>query len=511
MDGGGPKLHDAMDRSDTPRHGPPVRAGRDGRGSPREASDTGPAPLRPGRPASLRDGRATRPGGEEGGRAGAGAFHQPLRGPGPRAGLPRLSALSGAGRGPGDPLQDARGAPAQPRRGHGRTGEADGGLRGPRGGAGGPVRVRPGRRHGDDRPPGAAGGPGRVDRGRGRVHARAPRLLGALGAPRRRHLPDELVSRAGPPRRPGLGADPVRPVAPALAPGGGALHGPLRPPRGAGRRLVGPDHAEGRGRAGAPGRDDRGEPGARLRPRLLRTVRGPRAPGRRDDRPGAGLPRARRQPRGHARIRRRGHPALRAVVRALLRRGVRDRPRVLRLERQRMLGAGPARRPGHAAPLGGDALPRPPGHARDLPPVVLERRRHRRIRRDLHGRGPGQLLHRAPAGREIRAECPADRLAARPDLAPDDRPRGPAPGRLLRVAGAGQHRAGDPGPQGDGQPELAVQPGLRPRGEGRGDDPQPARPRSVLRLLPEHLPRLRLQDLPVRRPQARAGRLRSGL
>jgi hypothetical protein len=48
---------------------------------------------------------------------------------------------------------------------------------------------------------------------------------------------------------------------------------------------------------------------------------------------------------------------------------------------------------------------------------------------------------------------PVDRLAPGLGLAADDRPRGPAPGRLLRLAGARQHRVGPPGPRRHGQPE----------------------------------------------------------
>ena len=48
--------------------------------------------------------------------------------------------------------------------------------------------------------------------------------------------------------------------------------------------------------------------------------------------------------------------------------------------------------------------------------------------------------------------------------------------------------------EGDGQPGRPLQPGLRPRRQGHRDDPQPARDRPVLRLLPQDLSRLRLED-----------------
>ena len=66
-----------------------------------------------------------------------------------------------------------------------------------------------------------------------------------------------------PPRRPGLGADAVRPLAPALAPGGGALHGPVRPAR-AGRswrRRGGSSAASRRGRGGRRSRSSRARRG----------------------------------------------------------------------------------------------------------------------------------------------------------------------------------------------------------------------------------------------------------
>ena len=309
------------------------------------------------------------------------------------------------------------------------------------GGPGGQLRVRPRHRHRDDRPARSRGGAGAVSRRRDRLHARAARLLGAVGAPSRDHVSAELVSGPGASRRARLGADPVRPLASALVSGGGALRGPVRPARGPGGGLVGADHrAPGLG-AGPTARDDRGEPVARLRAGLLRPVRGPRTPRRRDAGPGGRVPRAPGQRRAGPGLRRRGPAALRALVRPLLRRRVRDLDLVLRLERQRVLGTGAARRPGDAAADGGRALPRPPGHARDLPPVVLERRRDRRLRRDVHGRGARQRHHRPPARRQVRPERPADRLAAGPGLAADDRPRGPPAGGLLRLAGARQRRA----------------------------------------------------------------------
>ena len=228
-----------------------------------------------------------------------------------------------------------------------------------------------------------------------------------------------------------------------------------------------------------------------------------------DHGPGPRLPRARRQRPACPRLRLRGHPALREVVRALLRHRVRDRPLVLRLERQRVLGPGPARRPGDEAAHGRPAVHRPPGHPRDLPPVVVEHRRHQWICRDVHGRGAGQLLHRAAARRQVRPQRPADHLARGADLAAHDRPRGSAAGRLLRLAAQGGHRADHPGPGDDGQPQHPVQPGLRPRRQGRRDDPQPPGRRAVLRLLPPALHRLCLQDPALRRLQARAHRLRS--
>ena len=359
--------------------------------------------------------------------------------------------------GPGDPVEDAGGAPAQPRGGDGHAGAPDGGRRGPGRGPGRrSFAFDPEHRHDHDRP--ARSRRSRraqsVD-GRDRLHARAARLLGALGAPSRDHLSAELVSGPGAPRRRAAGSG--RRSSPGTSPGirrrGITRSGSTCPrARWSPRRAGSPEPDASR--AGPAARDDRRQPVARLRAGLLRPVRDPRTPRRRDAGPGGLVPRAPGQRRADPRLRRRGHPALRALVRPLLRRRVRDRPLVLRLERQRVLGARAARRPGDAAAVGGRALPRPPGHARDLPPVVLERRRDRRLRRDVHGRGARQRLHRAAARRQVRPERPADRLAAGPELAADDRPRGPPAGGLLRLAGQGQRRAGDPGPQGDGQPRT---------------------------------------------------------
>ena len=257
------------------------------------------------------------------------------------------------------------------------------------------------------------------------------------------HVPAQLVPGAGPPRRPRLGADAVRPLAPALAPGGGPLHGAVRPARRPGRRLVGPDHVGARGRARAgSGVDDRGEPRARLRAASART--GSRPASGRPARRSSGSTRfpehagnAERDPR----LRLRGHPALRAVVRPVLRRRVRDRPVVLRLERQRVLGPGPARRPGDAAPLG-----RGSGTSTTWSPT---RRCHQWFWNVVGTDGYAEtfmdegLVNCFTALRldaKYGRNAPADRLAEGPDLAADDRPRGPPAVRLLRLAGTRQRR-----------------------------------------------------------------------
>ena len=71
---------------------------------------------------------------------------------------------------------------------------------------------------------------------------------------------------------------------------------------------------------------------------------------------------------------------------------------VLRVERQRVRRPGHDRRARlrHAAPR--PRVRRVPRLARDLPPVVVQPRRHQRLRRDVHGRGGGDVLH-PPAAR----------------------------------------------------------------------------------------------------------------
>ena len=122
--------------------------------------------------------------------------------------------------------------------------------------------------------------------------------------------------------------------------------------------------------------------------------------------------------------RRRGDPGLLAVVRAVTRTtqftvvGV-----VLRVERQRVRRPRHDRRARlrHAAP--GPRVRRVPRLARDLPPVVVQPRRHERLRRDVHGRGRGDVLH-APAARpEARQEQRLPGLAEGADVAAEHQPR----------------------------------------------------------------------------------------
>ena len=142
-----------------------------------------------------------------------------------------------------------------------------------------------------------------------------------------------------------------------------------------------------------------------------------RAAGRRDARPGRlASPSTRATPSAILEYACEVIPLYEQLVRPVLRRRVRDRPVVLRLERQRVLGPGPARRPGDAAPLGRRALPRPPGHPRDAAtsgsgtssaPTAMPRR--------SWTRGWSTASPRMRLDAKYGRNAPADRLAARAD------------------------------------------------------------------------------------------------
>ena len=290
-------------------------------------------------------------------------------------------------------------------------------------------------------PLGASRGAGGDGLGRGRFRGRLARLLGPLGASQRRHLPAQLVSDPGPPRRRKAGSG--RPSSPGTSPG-------------TRRRAItrfastSPRTRSWPRRAGSPSaaREDRAGRSSRSWPAPRATSPSSARTGSVTDerQVGATLVRVVSFPEHKSNAQRildyasEVIPLYERWFGPYLRRRVRDCPVVLRLERQRVLGPGPARRPGDAAPLGGCALPRPPGHARDDAPVVLERGRHRWLCRDVHGRGAGQRYDRDAARRQVRPQRSADRLARGAALAPDDRPRGPPAGRLLRLAGPRQRR-----------------------------------------------------------------------
>ena len=77
-------------------------------------------------------------------------------------------------------------------------------------------------------------------------------------------------------------------------------------------------------------------------------------------------------------------------------------------------------------PVGGCSLYRAPRHPRDDAPVVLERDRHRRLRRDVHGRGDRQ---RSDGSKRLDEKygrnAPLIVWDRRLELDADDRPRRP--------------------------------------------------------------------------------------
>ena len=188
-------------------------------------------------------------------------------------------------------------------------------------------------------------------------------------------------------RRGRLAADAVHPLAPAVLQRGRHLH---RPHRHAGRaegRLLGPGAIRSRRAATAgpwskpppvPLRDFTLLSSARYQEHAVAVRRRhdqmPRPAGARLVRPGDGPHRGR------------GDPRLQPAVRAVPVQAFHRRRELLRLERQRVRRPGHDRPPRlrHAAP--GQGLRRLPGLARDPAPVVVQRRRHQRLPRDLDGR-----------------------------------------------------------------------------------------------------------------------------
>ena len=310
-----------------------------------------------------------------------------------------------------------------------------------------------------------------------------------MGPVGRRHLPDQRPAAPGRPRRGRLAADAVRPVAPAVVRRGRRLRGDDHPP---GRR--GPRHP---GRAEVRDADhprpQAGRDRAVRRPGLRRlvqqAVQGVPAR-RRTAGPTAGRPPLLRLP--GARVlrdrnpedRRRGPAGLLGLVRAVPLRPVHRGRVVLRLERQRVRRPRHDRRAGLRDAAPGPRVRRVPGVARDLPPVVVQPRRHQRLLRTVPGRGGGRLLHPPAARPEARQEQRLPRLAAGPRVDAEHPPRELPVRRHVHGRPQRPDAPGRPGPAPVRPPVRPVHRGLRPRVEGVRDDRGPARRGRLPRLHP---------------------------
>ena len=258
--------------------------------------------------------------------------------------------------------------------------------------------------------------------GRADVHDAAAAEAGTLGPVGRRHVPGPVAARAGLLRRSRLAADAVHSLAPAVLQRGRDLHGPLTLPLE--QKLACQRHRRGRGDVGDGWKRSTSRPGAcatsplcsaRFQEFTRRSatvrVHSPRPSGARILRP-ADAPHRRPRPSPSTAVVRPLSLSDFTIVESYFGWNGNECGGLVMID-ERIFGMPHLRR----------QLRRLPRLARNLPSVVVQRRRHQRLCRDLDGRGPGHLLRPPPDGPEVRQEQHAAQLSDRAGVAAEHPPR----------------------------------------------------------------------------------------